>query len=173
MNMTDACPPALLGPERAPKSVLLRAHPLLPSPRTEKHKVVGKIRYREAIVCFGATLRLPIVGKSEASDTDYLQTWGHLSGNVRKGGCAKRRVTYHRKSRPKYQHVERDDFAGLELHTLRHDAFDGIKGQSHVRAMQTFQVPRVHNEALASRCCMYNDDRVKDKMRCEETAARN
>lgn len=104
MNITDACPPALLGPE--PQSVV-QVSPYEHAPcqtlskRTEKHKEVGKIRYREAVVCFGTTFRLPIVGKSEASDTGYLQTWGQLSGKtVRKGRCASRKVGKHTSENP-------------------------------------------------------------------------
>ena len=75
MNITDACPPALLGPEPPSQSIWYHAMPS-PSEHTEKHKVVGKIWYCKSVIGFGATLRLPIVFKYEASNTNDLQTWG-------------------------------------------------------------------------------------------------
>lgn len=64
--------------------------------------------------------------------------------------------THEGESGSKNQHIKGDDVTSLELHSLRHEAIDFIKGQSHIRAMQAFQVTRIHNDAFASRRCVSN-----------------
>ena len=60
--------------------------------------------------------------------------------------------TYEGVTRPKYNHIQWYEHTRLELDSILNNGLDSVPFKVNVWSLQRFEILRIHNNSLASRC---------------------